>query len=162
MTPYELLCDLAACLCAELTPEGAPGPDLCFCGIAPGQQFAEDYIWGCDTKCGSAWVRLITAYPADGVGAPADGVVGCGRGLGVDIEIGVLRCVEQPGDGSAPTEEMLAAASVAQMNDLLAVRRMIACCPSLNDVDYSLGVYTPVGPRGAVVGGRWTLSVLLT
>lgn len=160
MDPYSLLVDLAACLCAELTDDGEF--DLCFCGVMPGQQFAQDYLWGCDNgNCGAAWVRLITAYPADGVGEPAEEPQGCRNSLGIDIEIGVIRCIEQPADGEAPTEAMLAAAAVLQMADLMAVRKMLACCSTLQDFDYALGTYTPSGPQGAITGGRWTLSVLL-
>lgn len=156
-TPYALLTDIAACLCAEL------GDGLCFCGVVPGREFAHDYIWTCDTDgpCGAAWVRLVTAYPADGVGVRQQNPTGCGTSLGLDVEVGVLRCVEQPSNGKAPTEEMLAVAAEEQLGDLVAIRRMLSCCSSLTDLDYTLGTYTPIGPRGAVAGGTWSLSVLL-
>lgn len=160
MSHYSLLCDIAACLCAELTPEGAPGSGLCFCGVAPGRTFAEDYIFGCDSKCGAAWVRLITAYPADGPGLRAENPTRCGSFLGADIEVGVIRCVEQESDGAPPTEAAMEDATAQQIADMVAIRKALACCPSLNDLDYSLGHYTPSGPNGAVVGGTWTVSVV--
>lgn len=161
MTPGDLLVDLASCLCAEFTPTGGTEPDLCFCDVAPGQTFAHDYVWECDDKCGAAWVRLANAYPAVGVGVPAENRIGCGALLGFDIEIGVIRCLEQESTGEAPPAETMSAAALTQVDDLIAMRRAVMCCDALKDEDYSLNTYQPVGPQGMVVGGTWTLSVVL-
>lgn len=162
MNLNELLCDIAACLCAELTPDGAAEPDLCFCGVIPGQTFAHDYVWGCNNgKCGAAWVKLMTAYPAVAPGVPDEQAGNCGFGLGIDVEIGTIRCVEQPADGSPPDEEMMAAAVRNQMSDLVAIRRAVACCDALADLDFILGNYVPIGPQGGIAGGTWAISVML-
>jgi hypothetical protein len=162
MSVESLLTDLAACLCAELTPEDADGPDVCFCDVAPGQTFAHDYAWGCKGgRCGAAWVRLASAYPAEGLGVPADSrTSGCGTGLGVDIEMGVIRCLKTPKDGTPPKAADMSAAALRQIADMLAIRRTIKCCPALEDIEFLLGTYQPIGPGGLVIGGTWTLSAV--
>lgn len=152
-----LMTDLAACLCAKIDPND----EMCACGIVPGTQVAAD-MGSCDHACGQAWVRLITAYPAvaPGVG-PSDPSAACGTFLGADIEIGVVRCIEVPLDGSPPDSGMLEAATIQQIDDLALMRSVIACCDGLADIDYVLGTYSPIGPQGLVAGGTWTLSVAL-
>jgi hypothetical protein len=163
VTIGEILASIAACVCAELTPDGADGPDVCFCDVVPGQVFAHDYVWGCeaDGKCGAAWVRMITAYPAVGVGVPADKRPGCGFLLGVDVEIGVIRCLEAGENGNAPEAEVMNAAAMQEIDDMIAIRRAIMCCDALEDIDISLGNYQPTGPAGMVFGGTWALSLAL-
>jgi hypothetical protein len=155
VTPHEVLVDLAACLCASLTPEGQDDSGMCFCGILPGDNVAIDYIDDCET-CGMAWVRLQRAYPAAGLGVAATDATNCNTPLGLDIEIGVVRCVPAGVNGEAPRPEELLE-SAEQMNaDLLAIRRAISCCGEI-DVDYSVGEYAPVGPEGAVLG--WLVTI---
>lgn len=163
MTMESLLCDLAACLCAELTPDGATEPDLCFCDVVPGQIFAHDYAWQCadSGKCGAAWVRLVTAYPASGLGIPAEPGRPCGVLLGADIELGVIRCLEQESNGEAPPAPVMNAAAIGEIGDMLAIRRAIACCPALADLDFALNTFQPIGPAGMVTGGTWSISVVL-
>lgn len=159
--PNLLLTELAACLCAELTPDGADEPDLCFCGVLPGRIAIADAGFECDNSCGMAWVRLDAAYPATGPGVVAEQQNSCGSLLGLDIEIGVLRCYDTPADGSAPEGAALAASVALQNEGMMAIRRAIKCCEALSDVDYILGLFTPDGPQGGLVGGAWSLSVVL-
>jgi len=156
----DLLCDLSACLCAALTPEGAAGPDLCFCGVVPGQQVALDH-GECERGCGMAWTRLVTAYPASGLAVPFDPTIsgGCGLLLGVTIEIGVIRCINLPDDG-IPEAAELERATRQQMEDMLAMRRAVLCC-GLETGDYALSNYQPYGPEGIIVGGWWTLDAVI-
>jgi hypothetical protein len=156
----EMLTNLAACLCAELTPDGADGPDLCFCGLMPGQQPALD-LGDCPDACGMAWVRLMDAYPAVGLGVEWDPTNngGCGPMIGATVEVGVIRCFEQPAHGGPPEPEELLAGTQQQIEDMLAMRRAIMCC-NLDDEDYALGRYAPYGPQGFIVGGWWTLDLL--
>lgn len=158
MTPDELLTDLAACLCAALTPDGEDDPGLCFCGVLPGDTVILDYM-ECDATCGMAWVRLTSAYPATGVGVLSELPGNCGTFLGLDIEIGVMRCLEQPDGGEPPDPEQYAAASALQSDDILAMRRAVQCCAALEDA--SMGLYQPVGPDGAVVGGVWQIFAVI-
>lgn len=158
----DVLTDLAACLCAELTPDGAEGPDMCFCGVMPGAQPA--MMLSCaDGNCkGQAWVRLTGAYPAVAPAIQSEvGTGGCGTFLGFDIEVGIARCIEVPYDGQAPTVEMQEAAVIAQVDDIQTIRKVIACCPTLRELEYELGTYIPIGPEGVVVAGFWTVSVVI-
>jgi hypothetical protein len=157
----DLLTSIAACLCAELTPDGQDGPDLCFCGVVAGEGVVADIGFECDDRCGMAWVRLVTAYPAIQIGQFDQSGNTCGAFLGLDVEVGVLRCVEVAEGTDVPDPEDLIAQAVQQNDDMVLIRKAIACCTALDNVDYMLGTYTPIGPEGALGGGAWTLSVLL-
>lgn len=158
---HDLLTDLAACLCVTLEDWGLPTP--CFCGVLPGLNVALDYFGGCeDGSCGNgmAWVRLNSVYPAIGVGIQSQTAGNCGTTLGIDIEIGVVRCISAGEDdgGPVPAQE-LADAAFLQSQDALAMRAAVACCAPLTSRDYVLGIYTPYGPEGGAVGGTWTMVV---
>lgn len=160
-TPYEdLLVDLAACLCLALTPEGEDDPGFCFCGVLPGNAIPAYVGFDCDT-CGMAWVRLDNAYPATSLGQPLENPNSCGAFIGLDIELGVMRCVaQQDADDPPPAAELQDLAS-QQIRDMLAMRSAVACCDALDDIDYALGTFTPTGPQGGVVAYTWNLSVIL-
>lgn len=164
MSVYTVLTDLAACLCAELTPEGADAPNLCFCGVIAGDLPYDAMGVGCDgnpyedDNCGQAWVRLVNAYPSTQVGVADVEPRNCANAVGFDVEIGVVRCfpIEERG-GAVSDIEMLSAVQ-QQVEDMYAMQRAILCCGALED--YVLGQYLPSGPEGGLVGGVWTLSVI--
>lgn len=144
---------IAACLCAEVNADDS----LCFCGVLVGDS-AYDVSGECDdTKCGQAWVRLVQAYVSSSVGEADLTVNNCGKALGLDIEMGVLRCF--PIQAEAPSEEDLITISDKQIEDMEAMRRAILCCDAFDAV--VLSAYEPVGPlgQGGFVGGVWTFSV---
>lgn len=157
----DLLSSLAACLCASLTDDGQDGPGLCFCGVEPGAVVIADTSYDCREGCGMAWVRLAKAYPAVSPGTPDNSDQPCGQFLGADIEMGVLRCLPIPDDGSGPSADELESAALQAVADMLTMRAAVMCCSALTDVPYRLGQYTPVGPAGAVIGGTWTISVAI-
>jgi hypothetical protein len=161
VTPYALLTDLAACLCNELTPEGEESHGLCFCGVMPGEVVAADAGWNCDDLCGMAWTRLESSYPATSLGEFQGDENTCGTFLGLDIELGVLRCVEGGDNGEAPEAAEWERATELQLGDMVAMRRAVQCCPALEEIDFLLGTYSPIGPQGLVAGGIWTVSVLI-
>lgn len=156
---FEALAELATCLCSELTKDGSPG--LCFCGLVPGDAAGDQYAGDCEQN-GMAWVRLVTAYPATGVAVPSETPGNCNDGLGFEIEVGAMRCISAgEDDGSPPSAEELLAATDLQIRDMMAMRRAILCCDALNPKDLLLNSYGPIGPAGILVGGVWTLSVML-
>lgn len=156
---FEAMAELATCLCAELKKDGSP--DLCFCGLVPGDAAMDQYAGDCETKCGMAWVRLITAYPATGVATPSEVPGNCNSGLAFEIEVGAVRCISVgEDDGSPPSAEELLAATDLQIRDMVAMHRAILCCDAINPKDSLLNNYAPVGPT-SVVGGIWTISVML-
>ena len=156
-----LLTEIAACLCAQIDTDGLVKP--CFCGVVPGAAVVADFMPDCfnndETALdGMAWVRLVNAYPAFQPGVvvedPSASVI---AGLGIDIEVGILRSIPLPEDGL--DEVQSATAVVAQMDDMLTIRRAIVCCTELERADFLLNRYTPVGPLGGVVGGAFTVMV---
>lgn len=159
----EVLVDLAACLCATLETEGLPEP--CFCGVMPGAQVALDYSGCFSDDCGGngmAWVRLAGFYQANGPGALATQAGQCGVGLGVDIEVGVIRCISAgENDGSPPSAADMLAASLLQYADMAAMRKAFLCCTTLSLKDTVIGQYTPIGPQGGIVGGTWQIFTVV-
>lgn len=151
------MASLAECLCAELCEDG---PEPCFCGVLPGDAYIAEYVGNCADKCGSAWVRLVAAYPSVTAGQPDQEVRRCGTSLGLEIEVGVLRCAPAPDSrGEPPPPGAVLAAADQQFADMILMRKVISCCPELQAFDYVLGTYTPAGPQGGLVGGLWTVGV---
>lgn len=159
---YSMLTDLAACLCVQIEEDGSPG--TCFCGVISGEMATADYLTDCDTRDGMAWVRLANSYPTTALGIVSEESDNCGSILGVDIEIGVLRHhpIEGPdGNGEPPTPEQMAETADQQIKDMLSMKRAVKCCSALPRKNYILGMYTPIGPRGGVVGGAWSLITVV-
>jgi hypothetical protein len=152
---------LAACLCTQAKEDGSP--DLCFCGVLPGDAVVADYVGeGCEDACGMAWVRLVTAYPSNGVGRIAEGVGNCGKELGADLEIGFLRCLPEPdADGTPPTHEEMLEAVEQQTADMFTMLKAVTCCDALSSKDYILSAYTPTGPMGLIYGGTFTVRLVV-
>jgi hypothetical protein len=152
-----ILADLATCLCAQILTDGLP--PVCFCGVVPGQDVALDYAGDCDDACGQAWVRLATAYPSVSVGQPSQIPNNCTVGIGVEIELGIVRCLDV-GDGQTPPDPVeLTAAGVLQVADMMAMWRAVACCRQSKD--FIIGQYAPIGPQGGLVGGTLPLGILV-
>jgi hypothetical protein len=155
----DLLTDLAACLCVQIERDNALKP--CFCGVLPGSAVAQDFLPGClsdEDYDGMAWVRLAAAYPANQPGIPVEDPALMDRaGIGIDVEMGIIRSIPVPEDG---IDEVQAATAVTtQITDMQIIRRAVQCCMTLGRGDYLLTQYTPVGPMGGAVGGAWTLMV---
>lgn len=159
MDVFNVLAELATCLCRQIKADGLP--DLCFCGVVPGDAASDQYTGDCSND-GMAWVRLITAYPANAVGEPLETPNNCGFGMGLDIELGIMRCVPVGSDdGDPPTAEELLAATDAQVANMMAMQKAVICCPAINMRDTRLNSYVPIGPEGGLNGGTWTISTLV-
>lgn len=156
---FDRLTDLAACLCAQIEKDG--GPEPCFCGVIPGDAAVGDYAGDCDEKCGMAWVRLVAAYPATGVGVADETAGNCSASLGFDVEVGILRCIPIHDDGSPLTPEEATDATTLQVADMLTMWRAITCCEAITSKDYILGGYAPMGPLGGLVGGGFQIRTVL-
>jgi hypothetical protein len=154
-TTFSALTDLATCLCSEIATSGLP--DVCFCGIIPGEAASAMYSGDCTKKCGMAWVRLVSAFPAAGVGVPSEHPGNCGSGLGFDVEMGMLRCTEIGTATTPPPPAQLLGSAELQYGDMNVMRKAVACCSGSKD--WTLQTYTPMGPGGGLVGGFWTLTL---
>jgi hypothetical protein len=148
---------LAECLCE------AVGSDLCFCGLIPGEGVIETYSTGCDDVCGMAYVRLASATPGNSLSSVANVAQqpgNCQQGLLVPLEIGVFRCFPPPDqDGNPPDAATMLAITEQQIDDMMAMRRAVACCADSRDI--VLGTYSPIGPEGLSIGGFWTLTLMV-
>lgn len=155
----ELLSAVATCLCAQIQTDGSDLP--CFCGVVAGDTAVGDYAGECDDgQCGMAWVRLTTAYPASGVGVVDTRVGNCSSELGIEFEVGILRCFPVHEDGTPPTPAEMLEAAEQQHADLLTLHRAIYCCAAIPNKDAIVSTYQPTGPLGGLYGG--TMSVMMS
>lgn len=150
--------DLATCLCSQIITDGLP--PLCTCSVMPGNEVALDYAGDCDDQCGMAWVRLSASYPSTMIGNPYLGAGNCAAGIGLEIELGVMRCFDLGENGEPPDPATLLESSQLQIKDMLAMWRAIACCRQSRD--FVIGTYIPYGPEGGLVGGILPVSILVT
>lgn len=156
---FDRVSALTTCLCAQLVAAGTP--EVCFCGVLPGEVASADYMGGCGRKNGMAWVRVKSLYPSTSVGT-ADLTIGnCGKELGMDVEVGVMR-LYSVGDsrGNPPTPKQSLDAAALQILDAQTMLAAINCCEEISSRDYVVGQYEPLGPEGGVVGGIWTVSLI--
>jgi len=152
---FDALTNLATCLCAQIVADGLP--DVCFCGVIPGEAASAMYQGDCTKKCGMAWVRLITVTSASGVGVPNDQPGNCSSGIGYEVEVGILRCTPIGTATTPPAPAQLLGAAEFQYADMMSMRRAVACC--VGSKDWMIGGYTPMGPSGGMVGGAWNVTM---
>lgn len=142
---WPVLSELHECLCSSLADAGVM-PGECFCGIVPGTEAAWDF------PNGLAWVRLSAIAPIEGAVAS-----NCGTPLQAEIEVGVMHCAPTvSASGVLPSQAAQRESARLQMASMDAMRRAITCCYEGDGL--SLGIYTPLGPQGGLVGGSWTVS----
>lgn len=158
---FDRVSDLAACLCAQIADPENGVPDVCFCGIMPGDQAVGDYGGDCKVACGLAWVRLVSLYPMAVIGAPDPTPGNCGVGVGIDVEMGIMRCISIGNDvtGELPSAAELLEAAQLQFADALVMRKALFCCDAIPTKEGIMTVYTPAGPMGGLVGGTVTVSL---
>lgn len=137
--------------------------DICSFGWTIGEAYVpfdpdpEDECDDDDAVCSQAWVRVSNVQPLPGALEGWDG--DCSLGLSIDLEVGVLRCVDIPERGEAPTATDVLVAAMQSMKDM----RAILCAATGCEVwdDFKVGQWTPAGPLGAQYGGVWTFTVEL-
>lgn len=151
---------LAACLCQQINEE-PDLPGVCFCGIIPGEAAVGQYAGDCDDECGMAWVRLGSSYPSDRLGTINENPGNCTAGLGIDVEMGIMRCFPIPEDGSAPSPEELTEVSNLQIMDMMVMWKAAMCCADLPNKEFRLTGYTPIGPAGDMIGGSWGIQLVM-
>lgn len=161
MNITQCLTDIAACLCSTI--ESSRVPNVCFCGVVPGDAPVADYVGSCTgVDQGMAWVRLMAMYPANGVNVLDESPQNIAGATGADIEIGIIRPVPPPDPmGNPPTPEQYAAMAELAADDATVMLRTIKCCDTLLDLQHLMGQYAPIGPQGDVYGGSWAVAVLL-
>lgn len=152
---WPAITSLVACLCEEVIRSGLP--PVCICTPLPGEVYATDYV---SEDAGMAWVRLESAWPSTSF--PNQTITStCAAPLAFGVEIGLAFCApifEQ--DGTPPPFAAQFDTTRVQIAAMAAMRRAVLCCfPAGRAQDVVLGLYTPLGPEGGVVGGTWSISV---
>lgn len=155
------LLELLDCLCTRIN-DSALDP-VCVCEAMPGMNVALDYaLGGCSAggADGMAWVRLTSIYMTSNFPAQLQGTVRCDNAeVAFAFEMGIIRSMPLGDDeGNPPPLEMMLAATERQVSEAMLIANAILCC---YDTDVAMGTYTPIGPEGGAVGGRWTASSLV-
>ena len=150
---------LLAMLVVEFNKPGQLG-NFCSAAVMPGS--AVPYDEGQEACGGSLWVRLTTANPSAAFPAADTTVNNCAVTLAYPFEVGVMRpapLAEMIGDELVlPTEEENTAAALRQLEDMETMYRTLVMFG--DEVEALLpGIYTPIGPEGGVVGGKWTFTI---
>jgi hypothetical protein len=83
----------------------------------------------------------------------------CGGTLRIGLEVGVLRCLEIPEDGEAPTASDVLVAATQAMADMQAIMCAALGCEVWDAIE--VGEWSPSGPLGGQYGGIWTFTVEL-
>lgn len=164
---YPVMVELVATVQQQLIKNGLTPIDKAT--VQPGGTIVNDYA-GSGKECGELIVNLISAYPSNPFPQQAQtgsragkASIGCGVIIAYSLAVTILRCApNMRGTKAAPTpptlnDQLMAARD--QMADMKAMR--MAICQAMNNTgrDYQLGVYTPVGAEGGVVGGTWGVLV---
>lgn len=164
-----IMADLKDCLVAELEDPDNGVDRPCVVAITPGETVTPEYQGECEESadpdqeftCGLGWVRLVNAYPAAAVGQQDNSVGNCNTSIGFDLNIGITRCFDPGEPLEGPTTEELADVAFSGVADMLVMMRAMRCCGSLKAKDYIIHGYQPIGPIGGMVGGSWTVSVII-
>lgn len=138
--------------------------DICTYSVTIGQSFVpfdpdeDDDCDADDAVCSTAWVRVINAQ-LTGQQWSFGGGDGCAPELQLQLEVGVLRCVEIPEKGEAPTATDVLAASNQAMIDMLAISCAANACEAFDEI--TTGQWSPSGPSGGQYGGTWTFTAVI-
>lgn len=157
---FDLLVNLAACVQSEIDKKAADQTVTpVTVEIQPGDHVVSPIT---DEGCSKAWVRLLTGYMAESVGNESVQDGNCGKLLGLEIEVGILRCMTWGDeDGNPPDAETNLTAFKAQCEDMDLMLRAINCCEAVNDNGLIVRGFQPYGPRALLVGGSWSLATVI-
>jgi hypothetical protein len=139
---------------------GAAVEDICSYGLTIGETYVpfdpdpDDDCDESDVECSQVWVRVMNVAPAP---APEGWDGDCALTLRLDLEVGVLRCLEIEDGGEAPTATDVLAAAVQAMTDMNAILCAAMGCEVWDAIN--VGQWTPSGPLGGQYGGTWTFTV---
>ena len=154
--------ELLNCLCTALNQQTNP-PEICC--LRAGDSVTADIGQYYDECCsGLAYVRPAGFYMTGTQEGPFpspstdQAINACGvPAWGLQLEMGVLRCIQTSGQISCAT---WTDAVVQQLADAKAMRAAVCCLEQLHDPsDVALGAWTPIGPAGGCLGSVWQVSV---
>lgn len=107
--------------------------------------------------CTQAWVRVMGVSVVDATDH-MDGSEGFSTSLSVDLEVGVIRCLDIPEGGEAPTASDMLVAAAQSMADMHAIY-----CAAMSEEVWDMitaGQWSPMGPLGGQYGGMWNFTVV--
>ena len=148
-------------LTSFLTCMHAAVPDICSSSLIHGESyvpFDPDSDSDCsadDAACSQLWVRISNAAPLLQPGWHP----GCSIEMQMTLEVGVIRCIDIPEGGEAPTETDVFAAAVQSTTDMDALLHAALCCDVWTSLDSP--AWSPLGPLGGQFGGTWAFTVTL-
>lgn len=135
--------------------------DICSYGLTIGDSYVpfdpdpEDDCEEDEAACSQAWVRVVSVTPSPVTPESWNGE--CASILRVDLEVGVLRCLEIPEGGEAPTASDVMVAAMQSMADMKAIHCAALGCEVWEAIE--VGSWSPTGPLGGQYGGIWSFSV---
>lgn len=138
--------------------------DICSYGLTIGEAyvpFNPDEDDECDddeAMCSQVWVRVAGVSPLPN-GAEGWGGDPCAVSFQMDLEVGVIRCVEIPEDGEAPTAMEVTVAGLQALEDMNTLQCAAMECEVWESI--TIGSWVPLGPLGGQYGGVWTFTVEL-
>lgn len=141
--------------------------DICSYGLTVGESYVpfdpdpEDDCDEDEALCSQMWVRVeSTTFPTTFTSWED----GCGGELTLELEVGVLRCIEIEEGGEAPTAADVLTAALQAMDDM----NTIHCAAMENGGDddelwssIESKQWFPSGPLGGQSGGVWRFTVTL-
>lgn len=140
---------------------GSALEDICTYGLTIGEAYVpfdpdpEDDCEDDEAACSQAWVRVMNITPTTSEGWDND----CAVAMRIDLEVGVLRCLELKEEGEAPTASEMLEAAMQAMTDMNALYCAAMACDVWDAIDS--GQWSPMGPMGGQYGGTWTFTVEL-
>lgn len=153
--PFDALVGFTGCLASAV-------PDVCSYGLTIGAQYVpfdpdpEDDCGDEEVQCSQLWVRVTDVTPIHQVEAFGGD---CGAVLRIGLEVGILRCLEIPEGGNAPTATDVLVAAGQSMADMNAIYCAAMQCEVWDSI--SSGSWNPNGPMGGQYGGIWTFTAEL-
>lgn len=111
-----------------------------------------------EAMCSQAWVRVMGIQPSPGTQQGWDGG-DCSIVMEMTLEVGVLRCIELPDGGEAPTESNVMVAALQALEDMNAIHCAAMNCEVWDSI--MTGTWAPNGPLGGQYGGVWDFTVTL-
>lgn len=134
--------------------------DICSYGLTIGESYVpfdpdpEDDCEDGEAACSQLWVRVMGVTPTGEVGFDNSD---CATTLQIELEVGILRCLEIPEDGEAPTASDMMVAAMQAMQDMNTIFCAAMGCEVWESIQS--GAWTPDGPLGGQYGGVWTFTV---
>lgn len=134
--------------------------DICSYGLTIGETYVpfnpdpEDSCEDGESMCSQVWVRVMDASVVDLI----EGFEGdCAGTMQLSLEVGIIRCIETPEEGEAPTASDMLVAATQAMTDMQTIYCAAMSCEVWGSI--TVGQWTPMGPLGGQYGGTWHFIV---